>query len=335
MTTDQLEKFYLLTYPRTASNLLIRILNLSEQSNILTNSRGGYYFMDPGEKQLNPLKTRAAHLNSWTDAEKEALLDCFQTCFQTLENHISDSILSGKSVFVKEHIPWILSPVADCNLAFPSQPVNSQPLCLSAGSQSPENETLFSDEWLGFWKPTFLIRNPVLMIPSHYRAEADLSSPEEMAAKSPVQNLKFSTTMSRARKLYTWFRDHSRLCQSPDIHGVQWPVILDADDIITNPELIRRYAALVNLDPEKLRWEWDPVPKENQEQLGDAEKRMRSTVNNSRGILKGKTMEGVVLEEEVKKWKEEWGDIEGGKVEDWVRADMQDYEFLKQRRLVL
>ncbi|EHL03000.1 P-loop containing nucleoside triphosphate hydrolase [Glarea lozoyensis ATCC 20868] len=333
MTANQPEKFYLLTYPRTASNLLVRILNLKEQSNILTNSRGGYYFLEVGERQLNPLRTRSAHIDAWTETERKELLDCYQACFETLDTHISDSFQVGKSVFIKEHIPWIISPAADSKLAFPSHPTTSPPICLTPGTQSKFNETLFSDEWLGSWKPTILIRNPILMIPSHYRAEVDLSSPEEMAAKTAVQMVKMSTTMSRARQLYSWFRTKSPLCQSPDANGVQWPIILDADDIITNRGLVRNYAKLVNLDPDKLQWEWDPISPEQEEQLGGAEKRMRATVNNSNGIIGGKIMKGVVLEEEIKKWKAEWGEKEGKKVEGWVQADMVDYEWLKARRL--
>jgi hypothetical protein len=335
MPPTQPEKFYLLTYPRTASNLLLKILNLPEQSNILTNSRGGYYFMPPLHQQLNPLRTRSAHVDDWTPSERTALLNCYNECFQNLETHIQHSIFAGKSVFVKEHLPWILSPLSDCTIAFPDRPITSPPICLFSGSQTQGNQTLFADEWLKDWKPTFLIRNPILMIPSHYRTEVDLSSPAEMAAQTSVQMVKMSTSFSRVRKLYDWFRENSPHCQSPDQNGIQWPIILDADDIITSPELVKKYAKLVNLNPENLKREWDPIPESKQEEIGVVEKRMRKTVNDSAGILKGKTMEGVVMEEEVRKWKEEWGEEEGTKIEGWGRGDMADYELLREKRLRL
>jgi hypothetical protein len=335
MANHQPDKFYLLTYPRTASNLLLRILNLSEQSSIITNDRGGYYFIQPSLQSLNPLKTRSAHIDDWTPEERTALLNCYNECFHTLTTHISTSFSCGKSVFIKEHVPWILSPNSDCQIAFPDRPVVSEPIRLSPDSQSAGNETFYSDEWLRDWKPTFLIRNPILVIPSHYRSEVDLESKEEIAGKSQAQMVKMSTSFSRVRKLYTWFRKNSPHCQSPDEDGVQWPVVLDADDVIQDKELVRRYAKMVNLDPEKLQWEWYPIPEEKQDQIGFVEKRMRKTVNDSSGILKGKTMEGVVLEEEIEQWKAEWGEGEGAKIERWVLADMGDYEFLRERKLTL
>jgi hypothetical protein len=36
---------------------------------------------------------------------------------------------------------------------------------------------------------------------------------------------------------------------------------------------------------------------------------------------------------EARKWKEEFGEVIGGKMEEWVKGAMDDYEFLMERKL--
>ena len=60
---------------------------------------------------------------------------------------------------------------------------------------------------------------------------------------------------------------------------------------------------------------------------------MASTISSSAGIVEGKTSKGLVLDEEGRKWKVEFGEEEGSKIEKWVRDAMPDYEYLKDKRL--
>jgi hypothetical protein len=45
-----------------------------------------------------------------------------------------------------------------------------------------------------------------------------------------------------------------------------------------------------------------------------------STISESCGVVKGKTGEGLDLVVEARKWKEEFGEVIYGKMEEWVRA---------------
>lgn len=45
MDSDYGRRFYLITYHRTASNLLLRILYLENQPNIMLRKMGSYFFM--------------------------------------------------------------------------------------------------------------------------------------------------------------------------------------------------------------------------------------------------------------------------------------------------
>jgi hypothetical protein len=98
-------------------------------------------------------------------------------------------------------------------------------------------------------------------------------------------------------------------------------------------EVVLKYAKIIGLDPAKLKFSWSPKSKEELDKIHPVEKRMLSTISASAGIVEGKTSRGVDINEEVKKWKVEFGDEEGGKTEKWVRDAMPDYEYLKARRL--
>lgn len=110
-------------------------------------------------------------------------------------------------------------------------------------------------------------------------------------------------------------------------------ILLDADDVIHRLEIITLYAKLVALDPSELKWQWQPITQGKLVQIPDAMgKRYVSTIASSAGIVPGKTSEGLDMGVEAK-WKEEFGEILGEKMREWVVAAMPDYEFLRERRL--
>lgn len=101
------------------------------------------------------------------------------------------------------------------------------------------------------------------------------------------------------------------------------------------PDIVRRYSQILGLDQEKLKFEWTPTGEDELKKMGNAERRMRSTISASGGIVEGKTAEGIDVDVEAVKWKEEFGEEEGKKIERWVRKAMPDYEYMKEKRLRL
>ena len=135
------------------------------------------------------------------------------------------------------------------------------------------------------------------------------------------------------RTLYDWYSQHFQNPETGSSGGSIWPIVLEADDIMLEPELVVKYAKIIGLDHTKLKFSWTPKRKEELDKLWDVERRMLSTISASAGILEGKTANGIVIDDEVMKWKIEFGEDEGAKIERWVRGAMMDYEFLKARRL--
>lgn len=323
----------LLTYPRTASNLLIKILNLENQPNVYTTeaTKDGYFFLPTIFPRLALYEANAPHLKDWTQETRDNYLAIHQSCFEALRNHADVAKSKGKFVIVKEHAPWMINPVSETELIYGEDDVGEKASAWTVKAfdqqtHSIGNQTIFPDEFLKQWTPTFLIRHPALAFPSNYRSRRDLDGPEVAEKEWKLREL--DMTIKWSRNLYDWF-----LSQTGET-----PIILDADDIMTSPEIVGRYAKVIGVDPEKLRFSW---ASEDREIRGDEThawkwklKRMRDTLRASSGIVEGKTAIGLDVDEEVEKWKGEFGRGDADKLERWVKDAMGDYEYMKARRLI-
>ncbi|KAJ5600837.1 hypothetical protein N7450_001904 [Penicillium hetheringtonii] len=133
-------------------------------------------------------------------------------------------------------------------------------------------------------------------------------------------------TLRWTRTLYDWY--------TSAWEGQKSPVILDAADIVEQPELTRHFCDIIGLDPSKIQFEWKAV---DQEKLAQHPLWLhtRATLMTSSGITPGKTFRGVTIEEEEVKWRTEFGDTVATKLLQWVQGAMADYEYLFNRRLTL
>jgi hypothetical protein len=78
--------------------------------------------------------------------------------------------------------------------------------------------------------------------------------------------------------------------------------VLDAVDIMLEPDLMLRQAKIIGLDPAKLKF-CGTRRKEEMDKMWNAERRLLSTIPNSIRIVEGKPSNGLVLDDEVRKWK--------------------------------
>ena len=334
MAPNSSRRFHLLTYPRTASNLLVRILALEDQSNLLPSEKGGYFFIPTMGLRMHRFKTAGRHLDEWTQEERKGLMESYQNCFEALQKHAETAEAQGKDIFVKEHAPWLMEPVAETKWVFGENSTYESPWTVKAlpeQTHSTLNETVLPDEFLKAWLPTFLIRHPALVFPSIYRTCVDLEGPE--VAKNEAGQHALEMTMHWSRTLYDWYTQQLNIPESNSEPNVTWPIILDADDIMIEPEVVLRYSIIIGLDPTKLRFSWASASKEELDKMQGPERRMRSTLSASEGIIEGKTSTNLNIDEEAKKWRAEFGEEEGEKIEKWVRAAMPDYEYMKAKRL--
>ncbi|KAJ5762116.1 uncharacterized protein N7511_005498 [Penicillium nucicola] len=344
---EQRRRILLITYPRTASNLLVKMLSLNSQTAVVSNERGGYFFWDAF------MTGRATGLTykpveQWNAEETDRIRREFQKGVNALEKKHELAKSEGKLIFAKEHIQWFLNPASitqylsghDGPAKLPFE-IEAPHISSSEGIFSSNNLNVLPDEYLQTWTPTFLIRHPALAFPSMYRSTLDLEKEGFADPRELQPMLKLHATLKWTRLIYDWYDQRGSNLSSANNDSRQSPILLDAQDVINTPEVVAKYCELIGMDPTKLKFEWNREVPEDGSSLSDetAQKTpegvMMATLDNLSTLLKEKTPTVVDIASEAQKWRKKFGEDIGRQMEDWVHSAMPDYDYLSARRLHL
>ena len=189
--------------------------------------------------------------------------------------------------------------------------------------QKALNPTLLPDAFLSTFKPLLLIRHPALAYPSLYRATRAIMPHITIDSKG----LWIEFSMAWMRMAFEWFEEMAA-AGSPCK-----PIIVDADDLISDPGVVRKLAGEIGGDAEELVFEWEAVEGVELEGVGAVARVYESTLLASRGVMEGKRAGDLSVEREVEGWVREFGEEVAGRLKGYVEAAMGDYEYLKGRRL--
>ncbi|EAQ92059.1 hypothetical protein CHGG_00294 [Chaetomium globosum CBS 148.51] len=333
MAPTHTPRFWLITSPRTASNLLVKILNLDAQ-NVRPAENGGYFFLQAAVKRFSFHDTP---LNTWKKEDRDAVYAVQQEAFDKLQEYLAAAEQEGQRVFVKEHAFVMNDAHYESEHIYGPEGVTGQPGTLVAqGIEHPTrsalNLTALPDEFLKTWRPTFLIRHPAMMLPSLYRTciKDDVNGfvIDGRPARPSKEPIKPEVTMKWIMALYNFYTAHFG-------ENSDWPIVLDADDIMLNPQIVTKYASLVGFELDKLRFEWEKATEEKLQSMTPAGRIMLSSLNSSCGVDKGKVAGAVDIDAEAAKWRVEFGEEGGRNLEQWVREAMPDYLYLHAKRLRL
>lgn len=316
------------TIPRTASNLIIRLLNLPEQTSISRHATDGYFFVPTMmHRYFNDMATR--FLSGWTPEQKITMNNVLNSCNTSFTQHIEAADAAGKETLIKEHIVWMTKYEVE------EEFVNHK----SADDLQGCNPTCILDDFLlQHIQPTFLIRHPAHVVPSMLRAVIDNTSQEAVLDPTGERQLLRKVTFHWHVLLYKFYTHSNNRPRASCAKDVTYPIILDAADL-GNEHLVKKYAKAVGLGESLLKFEWDG--EEVEENLGKMEgmdkiaARMKDTLTKSRGVVQGKLKAGRDLDVSTLKeeWKSEFGDVLAERVVRLVEAAMRDYEWLWERRL--
>lgn len=187
-------------------------------------------------------------------------------------------------------------------------------------SYKPANFTMVPDDLL--LKPgtatIFTTRHPAWVTPAAFRA---LTTIEGNPNRS---NMIFISNMHWQRVLYDWYIQK----------GVK-AVVVEAEDYMTSPELVRKLCSEVGLDPEHALFSWPRATEEEQAKMNPRIVQLLHSLLNSTGLIPGKATPPPVLADEEVKWKQEFGEGDARFIKDLVNAAMPDYEYLRARKLAL
>lgn len=335
----------LVSIPRTASNLLSKILNAHGQPNVHTNQKGGYFFYNAfmAAAEGGYLSKPGA---DWEQEEKTKIKAAFQACFDDLEAHSARAQEENKIMFAKEHAFWFFNPAAlqkTVTGKYDSEFAKSFhvdiPEKYGAQTYSHSNETIMSDEYLRSWQLVFIIRHPALAWPSFYRAMIKMQGfglvDDDGLRGSSITNM----TMHWSRLMYDW------AMEQPDAPVA--PPIIDAHDLIHNPQIVLKLCEKTGLDPNSVQFEWSDRDDKRAQQwiptdaVAEADKHLRaanimlSTLQASSRPNKDLAPESIDIPAEAAKWKAEFGEEIASEIEKAVSDSMEDYEYLKARRLTV
>lgn len=342
-TEDSPRRVLLVSTPRTASNLLLQMLNIYEQPNALTSERGGYFFY-PYFLHTTTTGLCDKPVGQWSEEEKAQTRSALQSSIQNLETYSEQAEHENKIMFAKEHSFWFAHPASLQKLKggiddteftrdFRST-IHIPERYGPTRTYSSSNETILSDEYLRTWQMAFIIRHPALAWPSLYRAVLKIAdelglTEEQFRSATSVRNMSFHW----ARSLFDWTMEQP---------GTPRPIVVDAYDLIHSPEIVLKVCERLAMDKDTVKFEWSRnnnnavnVPKAEQSRHERLAPIMLSTLNDSAGVIKDKAPGCVDISAEAAKWSVEFGEEAARFLEKAVVDSMPDYEYLKSHRMTL
>jgi len=189
--------FWLITYPRTGSNLLWRILSKDQQPGFLEGATEYFFFNPMGFRADSGVY--AKNVDDWTDEERQTLKASYQECFDNLASSLTKARAEGKKLFVKEHSSFMVQPPACSRLFFGDENVKEPAwqVKFEAGAEikyniESINELVIPESFLSLAQPTFLIRHPALVFESQYRARISIEGKEQAKVATPTVPLEMT-----------------------------------------------------------------------------------------------------------------------------------------------
>ncbi|KAL8783284.1 MAG: hypothetical protein Q9213_004718 [Squamulea squamosa] len=247
----------------------------------------------------------------------------YQNSFNELKEFLTETEQEGKHIFIKEHIYLMLNPrvLAAKRSPSDSRQIKPCPKVVDQSTDCPEknggisnvngiirktNPSVLPDSFVRTLSPIIQIRHPAISIPSYYRAMTSIKATDDISSDRFLSG----TTYAWSRKTFDWFCEHVYHQRKEISRGHHsWPPVVDGDDLVNeNERIVAAICSLANLNEKGITKEWSPISKEIRQKQPENFKRFLSTLQASTGIIKsGLKGEDIVVEEEAKKWVEEFG----------------------------
>lgn len=167
--------------------------------------------------------------------------------------------------------------------------------------------------------PIITFRDPVYLIPHAYRSLHNIEG-------GPVDfDMMYLATLRWQRSLYAWY----------EAHGLS-PIAAEADDYMSSPDFVKKLCVEAGLDPEAAIFKWPRALEEELAAMHPDLQTLLKTLLASDGLRTELAKRGDLnVEVEEVKWKREFGEEKSKFLRELVDANMEDYEFLKGRKLRL
>lgn len=319
---------FLLTHPRTASNLFVKILKQYPKISSLDYPFLNTYYFGTDSLCLRKSPQMDISRHKWQTSDPRHTYQC---ALEQLEEVLRQAKSHGKTALVKEHIFTILKPaVINGNIEISRQlPRQPSIKCSLVSSQISTNPTLLPDEFMLSFAPIFLIRHPALVFPSWYRVGRKTMGAEVDDAEFPVD-----ASFRWTRILYEWYENSwSQAILCPSSSQRFRPTIIDADDIMEKNQVLKELCDQLGINFGYLTFQWEPMEATKIAQQDPDAAPFLSTLQQSTSVEMDKHSGNLEIDREVLKWQTEFGAEVAQALLRYVELAMVDYLYLKSRRL--
>ncbi|KAK1234503.1 hypothetical protein PQX77_002304 [Marasmius sp. AFHP31] len=343
-------RIFLFTHPRTASNLLARIIETHPSVAVKTYPFINAFRFGPEKMiardtpQLDKFYKDFNTDEVFKDVTFQHSVDEMERAIAELEaqvtipDHLSDPRSSGSPVeqgkisVLKEHSYHMMDsasfkPHIDIDRRTRARPVivdkcldlpESKRETASEPSLPIPNPTLLPDRLFVTFAPVLLIRHPARMLPSLLRAFG------QVGATPFDPDFPIDSSYKWQRQMYdcykAWFKEKD----------TRLPVVIDGDKLINDPQgQMEKLCSIVGLDSAGVKYTW-----ESQELDTPVKALFIRTLCASTGVIQGNdTAKPPVLEDEVKKWAEQWDEEMAEEMKRRAELVLPDYEYLLERSI--
>ncbi|KAF9261010.1 hypothetical protein L218DRAFT_961927 [Marasmius fiardii PR-910] len=329
---------FVFSHPRTRSHLLVRLLETHPL--IADGILYAFRTADTGGPE------RRVKDGSIFAAKEVSLEDTFQNCYDKLKEKFEDVRQKGYIPLAKDHIITILS-ASLVNAELPDAFNETHPTIVDENNDNMEpmhselspmytNPTVLPKSFLASVTPVLTIRHPLRIINStagiFFRSlGARVDSPEFL----------LSSSLKWTRVLYDY-------CKSAGLD----PVIVDGDELVRDTKVqMTKLCALICVDGSLIQYEWNPKGSYTEMNEEMKENIFMQVLYKSTGVVRDEVrinltlrsfltfcfgqeqLKTPVLENEMRKWVEEWGEDTAKKLKMLTEKAMEDYEYLSRFRL--
>lgn len=292
---------------RTGCHLLERMLSKQPNTTYLWHPYANARF------QVAPLVKEAADTGIIPSDMRGGYLEAIEQGNASWSAALKEAEARKQTLFIHEH---------------PQFPISLDKLVSHLNSEwdkpfqnPPRNFTLVPDTIVLYpgTVPILTFRHPAYLVPHAYSGLRD-------AEHNPTDSdMKFVANLRWQRALYAWYIENSFS-----------PIVVDAEDYMSRPEFVKKLCTEAGLDPEAAIFKWKRASEEERLALPPPARVLLKTLLDSEGLRPELAKVGNVdIEEEMKKWEREFGQQTAKLLREIVDASLEDYEFLKSKKLVL
>jgi hypothetical protein len=159
------------------------------------------------------------------------------------------------------------------------------------------------------------IRDPRIAVPSAFRVLRDMGLPHG----SGRPNFTISTSPLWIRDLYNYFCANGIEC-----------IVIDADDVIADPDLVKDLCTKLDLNPAQLQRSWAKPTSEERARMHPSFYASQRVLIESEGIRPDLAKCNRDLDSEAKGWRADFGE-DAEMVEEMIELALPHYKWLQER----